>query len=138
MPPAMRRAVPQRSSLNSQLRLWIFTRITALTRIFHRVKNAPRPSSFWEGTWHGRPGRMDKTKVVFPFSDGVSPGRPDDIRPYRPSGRIFHAMREISGLKNYLRRDRKLLVPHHKITILTQLSSFRVRRPRTSNCDDAG
>jgi hypothetical protein len=35
---------------------------------------------------------------VFHFSDGVNPGRPDDIRPYRPSGRIFHAMHEISGL----------------------------------------
>jgi hypothetical protein len=44
-----------------------FTPITALTRIFHRVKYAPRPSSFWEGTWHGRPGKMDKNKVVFSF-----------------------------------------------------------------------
>jgi hypothetical protein len=41
---------------------------------------------------------MEKPKWFFYFSDGVNPGRPDDIRPYRPSGRIFHAMHEISGL----------------------------------------
>jgi hypothetical protein len=52
--------------------------------------------------------KWTKPKWFFHFSDGVSPGRPDDIRPYRPSGRIFHAMHEISGLKNYLRRDRKI------------------------------
>ena len=32
------------------------------------------------------------------LSDGVSPGRPDDIRPFRPFGRMFHAKHEISGL----------------------------------------
>ena len=37
--------------------------------------------------------------MVFPFTDGVNPERPDDIRPYRPLGRIFHAQHEISGLK---------------------------------------
>jgi hypothetical protein len=45
-------------------------------------------------------GKNGKTKVVVPFSDGVNPGRPDDIRLYRPSGRIFHAMHEISGLRH--------------------------------------
>ena len=37
--------------------------------------------------------------MVFPISDGVNPERPDDIRPYRPLGRIFHAQHEVSGLK---------------------------------------
>ena len=45
-------------------------------------------------------GQNGKTTVVVPFSDGVNPGRPDDIRLYRPSGRIFHAMHEISGLRH--------------------------------------
>ena len=45
-------------------------------------------------------GKNGKTKVVVPLSDGVNPGRPDDIRLYRPSGRIFHAMHEISGLRH--------------------------------------
>ena len=43
-------------------------------------------------------GKNGKTKVVFPFFDGVSPDRPDSIRPYRPTGRILHAMHEIFGL----------------------------------------
>jgi hypothetical protein len=43
--------------------------------------------------------KWTKPKWFFHFSDGVNPGRPDDIRPYRPSGRIFDAMHEISGLK---------------------------------------
>jgi hypothetical protein len=37
-----------------------------------------------------------KTKVVF-FPTGLTPDRLDFIRPNRPSGRIFHALHEISG-----------------------------------------
>jgi len=43
-------------------------------------------------------GQTGKTKVVFPISDGVNRDRPDNIRPYRPLGRIFHARYEVSGL----------------------------------------
>ena len=34
---------------------------------------------------------MEKPKWFSHFSDGATPDRPDHIRPYRPSGRIFHA-----------------------------------------------
>jgi hypothetical protein len=50
--------------------------------------------------------------MVFPISDGVNPDRPDDIRPHRPSGRIFHAMHEISGLTTIdKRRGRRFYFP---------------------------
>jgi hypothetical protein len=53
---------------------------------------------------------MEKAKWLFHFSDGVNPGRPDDIRPYRPSGRIFHAMHEISGLAMMSRKAEEELL----------------------------
>jgi hypothetical protein len=42
-------------------------------------------------------GPNGKTKVVFPSADGVNSDRPDQIKPYRPVGRIFHAGMKYPG-----------------------------------------
>jgi hypothetical protein len=65
-------------------------------RIFYGVKYAPLSSSFDKTAWCGRPGKMENPKWFFHFPTGVHPDRPDNIRPYRPLGRTFHA--RLSGL----------------------------------------
>jgi hypothetical protein len=43
------------------------------------------------------------------LSNGVNPVRPDQIRPYRPFGRIFHANHEIYGLATDGRRCQRMV-----------------------------
>jgi hypothetical protein len=37
------------------------------------MKYAPRPSSFDQTTWRGRPGKLEKPKWFFQFPTGLTP-----------------------------------------------------------------